>query len=88
MKTYLIKKHVKNCSAINHVKKKIWGNPWTICRGEFRFGRLNSPMKSGRRGWLFAICNNTQCKAKIAILAEDIESELPTHDPDTREVSK
>jgi hypothetical protein len=78
IKTKLITPHSHDCRAMAAVKEGIWKTPWFLqTQVEYRdsAGRKH---KHGSSRWFVAICNSTNCSAKMLVCADSIENQLPT----------
>lgn len=68
----LLTKHSKKCRAIDSVKLGLWKHPWAfIHRFERRDSLGRKPRGTGER-WAIVICNDSNCKAQLAINEDDI----------------
>ena len=78
VKSKIIEPHVEDCYAVQNTEKGIWSTPWAIFKGVVNYGTNHSPFD--KRGdsvrWILAVCNNTQCSAKVAVVEKDLLNKL------------
>lgn len=69
--------HLDDCVAVRSVHEGHWSHPWGTCEYDFpgfdKTGRKNPRSHTAFIVWC---CNNTDCPAKLYILAEYVERKL------------
>ncbi len=83
MRVKIIRDHADGCNAVKSVEHGDWPSPWflpLLSGGSYpcQIVRRDSIGRNLRRGatgteWVFAICNSTNCNAKVLVSVRDIE---------------
>lgn len=71
MRNKLIRKHSKNCGAVGAVEAGHFDDPWGGFSGAIH-GSQSHPKEPGSFCWFVFDCSGHECKARLAILANDI----------------
>lgn len=73
VKVKLIRNHVKKCAAVKNAQSGLWPYPWAYFTGEVTYGSKVSPVSRFKTTrWIYTICNNTECKALLAVRESDL----------------
>ena len=72
-----LEKHKAGCYGPRAVDEGVWDHPWVLPKsGWLRLDRLGRKHKTASTEFLIFRCNDPECKARIALLMEDVEKEL------------
>ena len=77
MRTRILQKHKKGCSAMGAVARGVWKSPWGLFQESKAYYGDSIGRRRGYRRWIVAICNAVDCPARIAVNEGDIMDELP-----------
>lgn len=74
----IIGKHNKDCHALKNAQDSFWNTPWAYFDDQQSYyGDSLGRHKNGHKRWLVAICNNTECHAKIIVREDSMLEKLP-----------
>ena len=77
MRAVQLEKHRAGCYGPQAVAAGYWDHPWVLPQGEWlRLDRRGRKHKTARTEFLVFRCNDPECKARIALLMEDVEKAL------------
>lgn len=71
IKSYLLKKHKKDCAALEMFKVRTWSSPFVLGKHAW----INLPHKSGRssqKSVLLFRCNDSLCPSEMAVIENDV----------------
>lgn len=79
LRSKIIVPHMKDCGALDMVRKGAWDDPWAVPTGNVHYLDLLG-RRGGYRRWIEYCCNDTHCAATVVVLENDITNNIVTGD--------